>query len=132
MRTMGETMVTLNLPIEIEEGAVESLLVSALEGGSNYWYWLPDLKMVKHKGEPLSTAIFREVWRNGKKVPVSDVENQKRILGHLTRESMERAFVLMGQGGYRRHLSDFLNDNADSTTGDVWFQFSVMGEVVYG
>ena len=119
----------------------EDLTITALEGGSNYWYFLPDLSMVtKHKDikEPLSIKIFRAAFDRGESVPVHDKEdggmmgefNEKSNLGYFNRDNIDKAWQLM-QDKYPRHFGDLFND-WDSTTADVWFQLAVMGEVVYG
>jgi len=114
------------------EGYAEDLLITALEGGSNYWYYLPDLSMIERRsGDPLSIAIFNGVWSGGKIVPVHDNEERDNALGNLTRESMEGAFTLMRQT-HPRHYADIYSGNVDAETADVWFQLAVMREVIYG
>lgn len=119
----------------------EDLTVTALEGGSNYWYFLPDLPMVlKHKDikEPLSIKIFRAAFDRGESVPVHDKEesgtrgvfNEQTLLGYFNLANIDRAWQLM-QDKYPRHFGDLFND-WDSTTADVWFQLAVMGKLVYG
>lgn len=109
------------------------MLITALEGGSNYWYFLPDLSMVtRKKGEPWSVAIGRAVWHDGAEVPVDDCnEKAGTRLGMLTRASMEKALDLMMRK-HPRHYADLFDGNDDATTADVWFQLAVMGDIVFG
>lgn len=109
------------------------LLVGALEGGSNYWYFLPDLSMVgRRKGEPWSVAIGRAVWHEGAAVPVADTnEKEGTRLGTLTKASMEKGLDLMMRK-HPRHYADLIGGNDDAITADVWFQLAVMGQLVFG
>ena len=112
----------------------EDLTITALEGGSNYWYFLPDLEMVlKHKDikEPLSIKIFRAAFDRGESVPVYDKEDNDGLLGMFNRANIDRAWQLMEEK-HPRHFGDLMKENWDSTTADVWFQLAVMGELVYG
>ncbi len=110
----------------------EDLIVSALEGGSNYWYFLPDLSMAKEpKGEPTAIRIFRSAM-NGARIPVEDAEDQ-HILGYLTREGILCAMdKLMKTSTYLYQAANIMDGNWDAISADVWFQMAVMGEVVYG
>jgi len=117
---------------EDERETAFNLFVGAVEGGSNYWYHLPDLAMVNRDGSStLTEAVFKSVWDGGKTLPVHDMEDQDQHLGDLTRESMERAFDLMKMR-FPRHYADLLDENEDATTSDIWFQLATMQEVVYG
>ena len=66
---------------EIEDDRIETLFVSALEGGSNYWYWLNDDSMVSVRNivsrdeDPCySTAIWTAI-KKGANVPIYDAED---------------------------------------------------------
>lgn len=127
---------------------VEYLVCSALEGGSNYWYDIGAkssdkiYKMTKEmRGKPfvdrLLAALNKGVHVNIFDVdePVSEIINGKKVfrkkLGTLTEFSWAKAEKLMLQK-YRQHLGSVLCNNNDATTGDVFFQLTVMGELVYG
>jgi hypothetical protein len=138
----------------LSEQVMEDLLVGALEGGSNYWYFLPDLSMVpkmtaaahdltyREPGNvpvPTSIRIFRAAMK-GAKIPVTDLEEENtygrgkaHVLGYITREGMEGALskMLRPVKGNRRQAAEIIADNIDGDAADVWFQFSVMGEQVY-
>jgi len=110
----------------------EDLLVTALEGGSNYWYSLPDLSMVVRKhDEPTSIAVFRTAFEEANKaIPVKDV-NDAVDLGVITKTGMMAAFDLM-EKTYPRDYANLIGENWDAETADVWFQLAVMGKLVYG
>lgn len=112
----------------------EDLLIGALEGGSNYWYFLPDLSMVPRiRGEPASVRIFRAVWDGGAEVPVTDGNEPEgsKPLGMLTRAGMEKGLDLMMRK-HPYHYAHLFDGNDDATTADVWLQLALMGEIVFG
>ena len=53
------------------------------------------------------------------------------LLGTLTAESWAKGEKLMSEQ-QREHLGDILAGNDDATTADVFLQFALMGELVYG
>lgn len=125
----------------ISEQRRSDLLCSALEGGSNYWYYLPDVTMTdkyrtKGDGDTLVELIMRAVMA-GEKIPVTDCNERKftkdgeHRLGYISLENMDRAEQIMLEK-QAAHFADVLEENDDATTGDVWFQLVVMGEVVFG
>jgi hypothetical protein len=112
-----------------QEEVVKDLLATALEGGSNYWYYLPN-KLPKREGKTFDEAIL-EFLKEGGSIQVNDWENNEEKLGELTWESVERAFVLMKEN-YKHLYLDLVDDNWDADVADAWFQLAVMGEVTFG
>lgn len=116
-----------------------NMLVGALEGGSNYWYWLDGENLWnddRRADEYLESRIIRKLWDEGQSLTVYDKEewyaSEELVeLGTMTKESILEAFTLM-YDDYPRHYVDLLNQNDDATTADVWFQLAVMKDVVYG
>jgi len=110
----------------------EDLLVGALEGGSNYWYYLPDLSAIKgiKKGEPTAIRIFESV-KKGAIIPVHDCENEDEKLGELSMESIKKGEALMKEKS-PEHWKNAISDNSDAETADVWFQYVVLGELTFG
>ena len=47
-------------------------------------------------------------------------------------ESVRRGWELFQRPEYRQHLNNFIEENDDAITGDVFLQLCVLGEVVYG
>lgn len=133
--------------MELSYQMCEDLLVTALEGGSNYWYYLPDLTMVPRPRDseghrqPLSTDIAKAVWE-GARVPVTDASEQGRPtfenkpIGYITRKSIDSAVERMAvgdeNGNGKRQAGHIIGDDYDAEDADVWFQFVVLGKLVYG
>lgn len=117
----------------------EDLLTTALEGGSDYWYYLPDLSMVPKGRAPLSVRIFRAVMYDDRSVPVTDVnergtKSESERLGFITSKRIRAALREMSspQSKYRQVAARIASEDYDASDADVWFQFVVMGKVVYG
>jgi len=111
----------------------KNLLTTALEGGSNYWYNLPDLTEArKHKqdGDCTIDYIFRAV-QEGLKIEVNDLEDEDEVLGYISKQGLKEGAILM-QHKYPKHYADAITENDDAITGDVFFQLVVMQEIVFG
>lgn len=126
--------------VEIPPRRIADLMVTAIEGGIGYW-----CKSVKLVGQP--TEALKQPWYDdeslyGDIVPpfvIEVVESEPSRDGddgrwNLSLVQMEIAFQLMQEYGTPKgfHWRDFLDENEDATTADVWFQLAVFGEVVYG
>ena len=116
---------------------VTNMLVNALEGGSNYWYYISDnmtdriyKKTEDLNGEPFVDRMLMAIQR-GLKVKIRDIEDPETILGVLTPESWSKAEKLMIEK-HRSHFGDILKENDDATTADIFFQLAVIGELTYG
>lgn len=111
--------------IKIENNDIIDVIVTALEGGSNYWYNLPDLSMVeKVKGRAQSENIAIAAL-SGISIPVYDLGDEEECLGQLSKENIER--------GIRLYIEDGRGFDAgmDADEADVLFQFMVMGEITF-
>lgn len=119
-----------------------NLLVSALEGGSNHWYYIKDkacdiIDSVAGQScitnESTDRSFAQRMWdaiKAGKQIEVHDIENRE-LLGSISLESIERGEQTMIEK-YDWHFNNILTENDDAETGDVWFQLAVMNEIVYG
>jgi len=90
---------------QISHQRVSDLLCSAFESGSNYW--------------------ISDAYALGE-----DEIPKKRKLSYAT---IKRGLRLLSTTpAYAQHWADFLSENDDATTGDVFLQLCLYGEVVYG
>ena len=71
---------------EIPRDILDNVFVTALEGGSNDWYWLTDetvakvRKYVSRNDEAaLSVAIFKAVMDHGVIVQIHDIESKDDV-----------------------------------------------------
>lgn len=132
---------------EIDLEKIRGLLCCAFEGGSNYWY---DIKKCNYptglKGKDYAEGGkgqgAKEYWHWAQLVPTQEggsliitSKEDDEINGAkewtLDRAAIERGLAVMAEK-YPRHYGDFLAENEDATTGDVFLQCCVFGELVYG
>lgn len=111
----------------------ESVMVGALEGGSNYWYFLNEIDLSKReKDQPYSEYLSQRLFNDPfYKLNIYDAENPDELLGTVTQKSMLNAFKLAFEK-YPNHYHDLMEGQDDCDTADVFFQLAVMGEVVFG
>lgn len=131
----------MSITIEIEKTItierIKDLLCCAFEGGINYW---GNAKSKIGLKDELKAEYFHEIPALGGELIIFDNETDEK-LGIIDMESMKQAFEYMSNGTdkngrdipqLKKHLADFINENEDATTGDVFVQLAVMGSVVYG
>lgn len=125
----------MSIVITITNEQRTNLLTSALEGGSNYWYYLySDATKIINKHKKAGDCFVDKMWRaleNKEEIPVRDKEDMKEVLGKISLASIEKAEQIMAEK-YPEHFADIMSGSDDAATGDLWFQLSVMGDVVYG
>lgn len=124
----------------IDRETLENVFVTALEGGSNYWYYIGDDAVSKireavprDEDSCLSTAMFKAVYDHNVSVDIRDVEDQSEVLGTITMDTMlDRLTALSCDSVYCHHLEAEVDECGDAESSDVVFQYIVLGEVVYG
>ena len=123
----------------VKREVLEDVFVTALEGGSNYWYYLPEesikaiRKAVPKSEDPyLSTAILKAILDHDVKVPINDAENEDEVIGVITRGTMQARLQLLAESGNKWALERHIKEEGDAESADVVFQYLTMGEVVYG
>lgn len=115
---------------KVSQGDFVNLIVTALEGGSNYWYLIRGWGSLSCKTahEPTTTRVGIELYTNPDyKLDVYDLENPDDLLGSVTQGS-----VLKALQERQKQTSDLLNGEYDAETADILFQQAVMGELVFG
>lgn len=129
------------LPGQLSDDRRVDMLTGAMEGGSNYWYFLGedaesvlekyifDLANVR-KQRPFVDLIW-EAIRAGASIPIRDAEDQETVLGHISMESIEEGERLMYEQ-QASHFGDILSECDDANTADVWLQYVVLKDLVYG
>lgn len=120
---------------EITLDNVESVIISALEGGSNYWYWLDtdDFKSdLPDSGQPLTVRISKALYTNSSfRMPVYDLEDKEEILGIVSQKSLKEGFEIAAKD-YPNQFRAIMDESYDALDADVIFQLCVMKEVVFG
>ena len=131
------TVVPVTININIEQ--IANLLCSAFEGGSNYWYVIESARaplnydryrsfpdtIIKHIDYPLNA-------HGG--LTISTLEGDEfsgRTKWPLNYSACVRGLTVMAEK-YPHHFTAVLDESDDATTGDVFLQCCLFGEVVYG
>jgi hypothetical protein len=119
--------------VRIPEQKINDLIVSAVEGGSNYW-----AKFVFPKNYKDEYQSYEEIPMKAGEIEVFDIETDE-LLGVLNKATIQTGLQLManckdikGKQVPCRHFKNLATDNEDAETADVFMQLAVMGEIVYG
>jgi len=128
---------TYNMNEQMNEQRVADMVCNAFEGGIGYWakitgYRKPenvfkwdlsfdDGKVCRYVQYPMS--------QNGA-VLLCDAEDSSEKW-ELTREKLENGLTVMADK-YPRHYKNWIDENDDAETADVFIQCSLFGELVYG
>jgi hypothetical protein len=135
------------------------LFVTALEGGSNYWYLMDLPDNIKSYGDYTSEAVgeyilqggyiefydveeYREVqrnFRNGYYDISGDLKNEKEYqedlektkLGYVDMDKILDTIPVLKKN-YPKIWENILLENADAGDADAFLQLCVMGDVVFG
>ena len=101
--------------LNIDNERLTDLLSCALEGGSNYWIdSLSSNKGIYNIDNEYVLTIY------------SSVEGDKRV-SNVTRNILINAINKMPA----HHRKDFLEENEDAITGDVFLQIACFDEIIY-
>lgn len=135
-------VIPVTVEYEIPHKRVSYLLISAFEGGSNYWYQIEGYE------EPHATPIwvqkddltqFKHAWyalAPGGGIKVSDLRGQDGDRSRTTVKTLRIADLLRGlqlmAQQYPQQFADFREENDDAETADVFLQLCVLGKLVYG
>lgn len=115
----------------------EDMLVGALEGGSNYWYWINDRAcetIARYNPQPFGEAFAIVMWKAikaGETIEIHDKEESHHKIGEINLSSVEKGEELMLKNS-SKHFADIISEDDDAETADVWFQYCVLGGIVYG
>lgn len=120
------------VPYEFDWGDLRDLLITAYEGGINYW--------AETKAPPKQGSADRrapsERWADtiliGGSVNVSEFEDDEITATYALTLDKLRVGISKTAIKYPSHFQDFVKDNVDAITADVILQMSVLGDIVYG
>jgi len=140
-------------PIEVKEQRISDLLTTAFEGGCNYWideiqYCIHGRTITAEEAKSAAKKIFLppDVEKDGPPycyfpLFVDEMESgiliihgreeggeEKQILNKTT---IKRGLVEMA-ATYPKHFMDFLTEQDDADTADVFLQCCIFGRLIYG
>jgi len=122
---------TIQFDVEIEPERLYYLIVTAIDGEIGYWscvsetrhFTLFNLDNVENFDFTSPEAYFN--------VHERDDDGEYREYFRLDFDEFKSGLRVMAKK-YPRHFADFINDNADGITSDVFIQCCCFGEIVYG
>ncbi len=129
--------INVQLPVSIER--IGDLVISALEGGSNYWYTIDteDHRTVRAdaNGGP-RVFTLSEAPINGGSLYIRLLDPDEGPINGKEAWILDMAACIKGLHVMAdvapRHFGNWLNENDDAETGDVFLQCALFGEVVFG
>lgn len=126
----------LKLELELSYETFEDIIVTALEGGSNYWYLLGDAKGIPKRNDmpdkALSQRMAYGLWHNkDSEIAIWDAEEEDELLGILTYDSVREGMQLACKD-HMKEINMMISEDYDAWTADTLFQVLVMGEVTFG
>ncbi len=126
----------MKLELELDYEIFKNTIITALEGGSNYWYMLGDIKGCPFSDglteKALSERIAYGLWHNkDARVVIWDAEEEEELLGVLTYDSVREGMQLACKD-YMKEINMMISGDYDAWTADTLFQVLVMGEVTFG
>jgi hypothetical protein len=133
--------VRINIEKEISREILENIFVTALEGGSNYWFFIPDeSEKAIRSAVPIETessfsmALIKAVLDHDVSVKIYDVEDAylDESLGEINTKTIQEGLQKLADSDDAQNLMDELMEVGDANTSDVCFQYIVMGEIVFG
>lgn len=141
MKNESAVPLTIVVNKEVSREVIENIFVTALEGGSNYWYFLSEdaikkiRKAVPASVDPyLSTAMPKAILDFGVDVDINDIEDEDEVLGTISAKTMaNRLQELSKDKNYKWALeAEIDEDGMDATSSDIVFQYLAFGDVLFG
>lgn len=129
----------------IEEEELWDLMVTAFEGGSNYWIGTVNVSVETRKLHSIFASEFGNTvtsWRWYHQVPFV-LAGTSGYKGHelemdtpagkfyLTINKLFDGLKLMHEEA-STHYNNFISENWDAITADVFLQYALFGEVIFG
>lgn len=129
----------MKLSIDIQDNDIAGLLVAGFEGGINYWGRITDY-ITPSEPKPILDQDKKnaKVWKHcdyplhkDGAVIIEDKEEGEGKQYVLDINKIKKGLQIMAEK-YPRHFDDFMNQDYDATTGDVFIQCCLLGKVIYG
>lgn len=133
---------TMLVPTPVDWQRVADALVGAIEGGSTYWLnachaSLDDNSRTLKRAIQLADNIWyaeASYWRDGGRALVK--YDNPETGPSIAEKEIGKAELLLGLRAMAekspRHFADLVNENDDATTHDVFIQYVLFGDIIYG
>lgn len=114
--------VTVYVPLKLTQQDIDDLMVTALEGGINYWCRMAEVAEAEYYGDYASDQISR-----GGSLILYDAESEDKWV--LTLDKLMHGLVLAMECG-ELTSTDF--DTWDANDADIVVQFALFDTIVFG
>lgn len=115
----------------------EGWMVTALEGGSNYWYYLKTESIPKEildtylpDKTPITIVLSKAIWIEKATIPIHCEETGEK-LGEINMKSVKKALETICDS-YDSTFDALMSDSYDAIDADIFFQIAVMNELTFG
>lgn len=119
--------------ISIPQKRISDLLCNAFEGGSNYWYWIDEFNYPEGQTKESLGLKFPHIELplvEGGSLTISDIEKDMPTK-ILDMKAIIKGLRIMSEK-FPKHFANFIEENDDADTGDVFLQCCLYGDVVFG
>jgi hypothetical protein len=131
---------TIDLKLDVSREVLESIFITAMEGGSNYWYYIGEeaVRAINNvspraSGMAFSERLFTAVYDYGVQVPIHDIEEiDGEPIGVLDKETFKERLERCANEGAMWALQQEIDEQGDATTSDAVFQYLALNDLVYG
>lgn len=131
---------TIDLKLDVSRETLESIFITAIEGGSNYWYYIGEeaVKSInsvcpRASGMAFSERVFTAVHDYGIEVALHDIEDiNGEPIGVLSKDTFKERLERCANEGAMWALQQEIDEQGDATTSDVVFQYLALNDLVYG
>lgn len=145
-------MTSLSINVEVSNQKIQDLLISAFEGGSNYWIELIDQHKTAFLKQSSKTEISEYLSKKAKEIGI-DYDSQVSLkyvlpflddcflkiqtidgaVNILNMETILRGLTLMANTpNLSRHFGNIISGDDDAETADVFLQLACFGALIYG
>lgn len=131
---------TIDLKLDVSREVLESIFITAIEGGSNYWYYIGEeaVKAINNvcpraSGMAFSERVFTAVYDYGVEVALHDIEDiNGEPIGVLSKDTFKERLERCANEGGMWALQQEIDEQGDATTSDAVFQYLALNDLVYG
>lgn len=131
---------TIDLKLDVSREVLESIFITAIEGGSNYWYYIGEeaVKAINNvcpraSGMAFSERVFTAVYDYDVEVALHDIEDiDGEPIGVLSKNTFKERLERCANEGNMWALQQEIDEQGDAATSDVVFQYLALNDCVYG
>lgn len=131
---------TIDLKLDVSREVLESIFITAIEGGSNYWYYIGEEAVrainsvcPRASGMSFSERVFTAVYDYGVEVAIHDIEDiDGEPIGVLSKDTFKERLERCANEGAMWALQQEIDEQGDASTSDVVFQYLALNDLVYG